>query len=106
MDWRFRAAQRLRHIVPEHPAQRCNQLRKAPEIDRPTRSERQDRLPLQEVPKQGFKARTVLRPNGQRAIYVDCASEAHQVANPLANSVERPFVAVGVEDVREVLKTA
>ena len=60
VDRRFGTAQRSTHIVPKHPAERRELFGEAFEIDQPARREGQDRLPLQEVPKNRLKTLTVV----------------------------------------------
>ena len=97
-------AQGVGHIVAQHPAQRRQHRREALEVDLAVAVERRDRFPKEEIAQQPHEGARILRGNRLRAIGGDIAGEADE-AGALAAAIQRPFVAVAVEDVGNARKT-
>ena len=93
-------AQRLRHVVAQQPAERRQQPGERLEVDPPAPVLRQDRLPAEEVPQQPGELRRVPLAHRPGALRHDVAAQPDDPPAVLAVAVQRPLVAVAVEDVR------
>ena len=98
-QWRIRAPERVGHIVAQHTAERRQQLSEAPEVDAAFAVGGNERLPHQEIAQQTFKRVRVLRPYRFLALGGDIAGETDNFAGKFAVTIERPFVAAGVQKI-------
>ena len=96
---RIRSLERVGYVVAQHAAERRQQRGKAPEVDAALAVGGDERLPHQEVAQQAFERMRVLRPHRPLALCRDIACETNNPVYQLAITIERPLVAIGVEDV-------
>ena len=96
---RIRALERVGHIVAQHAAERRQQFSEAPEVDAAFAVGGNERLPHQEIAQQTFERVRVLRPYRFLALGGDIAGETDNFAGKFAVTIERPFIAVGVQKI-------
>ena len=91
--------ERVGHVVAQHPTQRRQQRCEALEVDLPTTVQRQERFPREEVAQNRFQGADIVCRNSLPAVAGDIARETNELSGAFAAAVERPFVAVGIENV-------
>ncbi len=95
------------HVVAQHAAQRRQQRGESPEVDLAVAVPGNDRFPREEIAQETLDGVSVLDRRGLPAVGGDIACQTNDLVDQSAVAVERPLVAVGVEDVgrsREALE--
>ena len=93
--------ERIDHVVTQQAAQWGQQLSKALEINLSRTAGGNERLPQEEIAQQSFDSGHLLRRGSLAAVSCNIARQTNYPAHTLAIPVERPFIAVGVEDIRD-----
>ena len=97
---RAAGGQRFRHFVSQQPTQRRQEGGERLEIDGAAPVLRQDRFPREEIAEQIREGRGVLFRHGACTVFDDVAGQLDDASAAFAAAIQRPFVSVGVEDVR------
>ena len=100
-EGRGRAFEGIGHVVPQHAAQRRQHGGKAFEINFARAAGGDERLPQEKIAQQVFDGVRIVRRGGFVAVGSDVARQTNDPVHGPAVPVERPFVAVGVEEVRD-----
>ena len=98
---RSRPLEGIGHVVTQHATQGGEQCGKALEINFARSVGGDERLPREKIAQQAFDGVRVLKRGRLAAVGGNVARQTHDPVHRFAVSVERPFVAVGVENVRD-----